>query len=278
MGFIEQTGSTIEVKATLTDYGRSKLFRAIKGESAPQPTLPPGADLAEIMRITSQFPSTNFITRFCLGDSDCNYNISAGQNAPLLAGHVPDVDVNDPRLKSSAVWRGDYPGGQQRMYINGLYTKNITYNLNVDYPGSNIQQMTFLLKTKWGRKDYDEDYDIIVNGYNRYVSYRVPLPTNPTLSDITRYTTNTLMGENWDMSDISRYTQQSGRPIFWSLSPYSSSGTRTLTVGVQLGYIDLSFISMMVQNDNSIEVPFEIIGKKTRMSKMLNVVILFNRD
>jgi hypothetical protein len=223
MGFIEQTGSTVEVKATLTEYGKKKLFRAIKGD----------IDI-----------SNNFITRFSLGDSDCNYNISVGQNEILEAGHVPDIDVNDPRLKSMALFSGNYPPGKPIIYVDGDNDTNIYRDFYLDSNGG-LQQTTFSILCKWADKDFNESYNVLTNVYGEYIS-------------------NISGGQN-------------GKPIFWNIQNGSSVGSKILTIGYNPSNLNLSFASKFVQNDNILDIPFELIGKKTKVSKTISVKMLMNQ-
>lgn len=223
MGFIEQTGSTVEVKATLTEYGKKKLFSAIKGD----------IDI-----------SNNFITRFSLGDSDCNYNISVGQNEVLESGHVPDVDVNDPRLKSMALYTGNYPPGKPIVYVDGNNDTNIYRDFYIDYLGG-LQQTTFTLLCKWADRDFNEEYNVLTNVHSNYIS-------------------NISGG-------------QSGKPLFWTIQNGASAGSKVLTIGYNSNFQDLRLAQKFIVNNNILDIPFEVIGKKTKVSKSISVKMLVNQ-
>lgn len=223
MGFIEQTGSTVELKATLTEYGKKKLFSAIKGD-------------IQLMN--------NFITKFSLGDSDCNYNITIGQATPLSSGHVPDVDVNDPRLKSMILYNGSYPPGKPYVYVNGSNDTNTFYDWYVQTDGGN-QQTSFEISCKWGGRDFDEVYNIIPT---QYVNY------------------------------ISKLNSGAQTPLYWDIQNGSSVGTKRLIIGYNPNYSNLSFFGTLVVNQNTLDLPFELIGKQSKISKTINIKFRANQQ
>lgn len=124
MGFIASS-STVSVQAFLTAAGRKKLFDSL------------------------ETVNEQFITKFALGDSDCNYAaINAGFGA-LLAGSVPQAGEWKPRIRSFLLQSGAYKPSVAQIVIDGRYAGSEGHYRTFPI-GSNVtQQQKYKIETEW---------------------------------------------------------------------------------------------------------------------------------
>lgn len=136
MSFVPSS-TTVTVSAKLTAAGRKKLFDSLETVNEP------------------------FITKFALGDSDCNYDaIDEGYGA-LAAGYVPQPGEWKPRIRSFVLQSGMYKPAVAHIVVDGRYGGAEGHYRTFPI-GANVgQQQKYKLETEWPKgQRYDEEYDV----------------------------------------------------------------------------------------------------------------------
>jgi len=136
MGLIN-SASTVTVQAFLTDAGKKKLYNSIENNSS------------------------GFITKFALGDSDTNYAAIALGSSALASGHVPEACEFKPKLRSSALYQGQYRPGIPALLINEDYGPELWTTISI---GANLPiNLIFNITTEWPKNStFVEDYKLVL--------------------------------------------------------------------------------------------------------------------
>ena len=136
MSFVSSS-STVTVKAFLTAAGRKKLFDSLETTNEP------------------------FITKFALGDSDANYASIAAGYGILNSGFVPSPGEFKPRIRSFALYQGQYKPSVAHILISGRYGGSEGHYRTFPIGSNEIAETTYTIETEWPRKSkYDEDYAV----------------------------------------------------------------------------------------------------------------------
>jgi len=135
MSFVD-SASTVTVQAFLTTNGRAKLLAGIQGDI------------------------DSFITKFALGDSDCNYAaIDAGYGA-LPSGFVPSPGEKLSRIRSYVLAAGQFRPGNPGILVDGKHASTEGHYVQFQASESAGREQRWKVETQWPRgAGYDEGYD-----------------------------------------------------------------------------------------------------------------------
>jgi len=147
MGLIPQSGTTIELQAVLTDYGKAKLYQSIEGGT-----------------------TTNLIDSFALGDSDANYAAIAAGTDILAAGHVPADTGFKAKARSYLLYNGLYRPGKPIVLKDGDDDEIIR---DFKIGGNAPKTITFQITTEWPvGENFSEGYWMELYGGNQFSTER----------------------------------------------------------------------------------------------------------
>jgi hypothetical protein len=139
MGFIPSS-STVSVEAKLTAAGRKKLFDSLETVNEP------------------------FITKFALGDSDCNYDAIDDGFGALGAGYVPQPGEWKPRIRSFLLQSGMYKPAVAHIVVDGRYGGAEGHYRTFPIGANSGQQQKYKFETEWPKGErYEEEYEISYN-------------------------------------------------------------------------------------------------------------------
>jgi len=146
MGLIP-SGNTISLEATLTDYGKQKLYESIEGGD----TLP-------------------FIDSFALGDSDANYLAMENGSDVLESGHVPADTGFFAVCRSYALYSGTYRPGSPIVLKDG---EDGDVYRDFSIAGGEPLTLTFQITTQWPAGElFIENYWIGLTGGSSFTQQR----------------------------------------------------------------------------------------------------------
>ncbi len=146
MGLIA-SGTTVELQATLTDYGKQMLYESIEGGT-----------------------TANLIDSFALGDSDANYSAMDNGTDILESGHVPADTGFMAMPRSYALFNGIYRPGKPIVLKDGdedIITRDFAIGGNLP------TTMTFQITTEWpASESFIEEYWMELFGGSIFTNQR----------------------------------------------------------------------------------------------------------
>lgn len=135
MAFVASS-STVTVSAHLTAAGRKKLFDSLETVNEP------------------------FITKFALGDSDCNYDAIDDGYGVLATGFVPQPGEWKPRVRSFVLQSGMYKPAVAHIVVDGRYGGAEGHYRTFPIGANTGQQQKYKFETEWPKgARYEEEYD-----------------------------------------------------------------------------------------------------------------------
>ena len=136
MGFIN-SATTVTVEAFLTAAGRKKLFDSLETVNEP------------------------FITKFALGDSDCNYAAVDAGFGILQTGQVPNAGEWKPQIRSFLLQQGMYKPAVAHIVLDGRYGGAEGHYATFPIGANTPYQQKYKFETEWPKGSrYEEDYHV----------------------------------------------------------------------------------------------------------------------